>query len=311
MKPKKFFLTSLFFLFLLLAISFPIRYYNQKKPLISPISDILQIVSVWSQDKDLIWRPEKRPDNLALEGVKVAAQAGLVVNLTQNKLLYAKSANQVMPIASLTKIMTALTALESAPIEQKMIISYQAARVGEATMNLVAGEKLTLEELLYGSMLVSGNDAAFAIAENVAGRSSLFVNLMNEKAKSLRLENTKFYNPHGLDQVNSQNNYSTAYELAILAKYTLDKFPKFRNIVGTDNITLNPSKDHKHYWLTNNLGLDKTYPGLVGIKPGYTDDAGYCLVGLIEKEGEEVLVVLLNSPNLKQDLVGLLDYWLE
>jgi len=310
-KPKKFFLTSLFFLFLLLAISFPIRYYNQKKPLISPISDVLQIVSIWSQDKDLTWRPEKQPDNLALERVKIAAQAGLVVNLTQNKLLYAKSANQVMPIASLTKIMTALTALESTPIEQKMIISYQAAQVGEATMNLTAGEKLTLEELLYGLMLVSGNDAAFAIAENVAGRSSLFINLMNEKAKSLRLENTKFYNPHGLDQADSQNNYSTAYELAILAKYTLDKFPKFRNIVGTDNITLNPSKDHKQYWLTNNLGLDKTYPGLVGIKPGYTDDAGYCLVGLIERESEELLVVLLNSPNLKQDLVGLLDYWLE
>jgi len=310
-KPKKFFLTSLFFLFLLLAISFPIRYYNQKKPLVSPISDILQIVSVWSQDKDLIWQPEKRPDSLASGKVEIAAQAGLVVNLTKNKLLYAKGANQVMPIASLTKIMTVLAALESAPLEQKMIISYQAARVGEATMNLVAGEKLTLEELLYGLMLVSGNDAAFAIAENVAGRSSLFVNLMNEKAKSLGLENTKFYNPHGLDQASSQNNYSTAYELAILAKYTLDKFPKFRNIVGTDNITLNPSKDHKQYWLTNNLGLDKTYPGLVGIKPGYTDAAGYCLVGLIERESEEMLVVLLNSPNLKQDLVGLLDYWLE
>jgi len=216
-----------------------------------------------------------------------------------------------MSIASLTKIMTALIALESVPLEQRMIISYQAAQVGEATMNLAAGEKLALEELLYGLMLVSGNDAAFAIAENVAGRNSLFINLMNEKAHSLGLKKTKFYNPHGLDQEGSQNNHSTAYELAILAKYTLDKFPKFRNIVGTSHIILDANENHKQYFLENNLGLDKTYPGLIGIKPGYTDSALYCLVGLIEKSNEEILVILLNSPHLKQDLVSLLSYWLE
>jgi len=311
MKFKKFFLDSLFFFSLLLAVSLPIRYYNQKKPLVSPISDIWQIVSVWSQDKNPIWRPEKQPNNLALQEVEVKAEAGLVINLTNNQLLWAKNANQTMPIASVTKIMTALVALESASLKQKMIVSHQAAEVGEATMNLRAGEKLTLEELLYGLMLVSGNDAAFAIAENIAGRNSLFINLMNEKARFLGLEKTKFYNPHGLDQENSQNNHSTAYELAILAKYTIDKFPEFKKIVGTDHIILEANKNHQRYLLTNSLGLGRTYPGLVGIKPGYTDSAGYCLVGLVNRKNEEVLFVLLNSPNLKQDLVGLLDYWLE
>lgn len=311
MKIKKFFLSSFLFSFLLLAVSLPIRYHNQKKPLVSPISDIWQIVSAWGQDKNPIWRPEKQPDNLALQEVEAEAEAGLVINLTNNRFLWAKNANQAMPIASVTKIMTALIALESAPIKQKMIVSHQAAGVGEATMNLRAGEKLTLEELLYGLMLVSGNDAAFAIAENIAGRNSLFINLMNEKARFLGLEKTKFYNPHGLDQKNSQNNHSTAYELAVLAKYTIDKFPEFKKIVGTDHIILEANKDHQRYLLTNSLGLSRTYPGLIGIKPGYTDSAGYCLVGLVAWRNEEVLVVLLNSPNLKQDLVNLLGYWLE
>ncbi|MGI6278656.1 MAG: D-alanyl-D-alanine carboxypeptidase family protein [Patescibacteria group bacterium] len=311
MKFKKFLLTGLASFLLLLAVCLPVRYYNQKKPINSPISDILQITSVWSKNRGLVWQPQTQPDNLATEKIKILAQSGLVINLSKNKITYAKQANQVMPIASLTKIMTALVALESIPLKQKMVVSYQAAQIGEATMSLEAGEKLTLEELLYGLMLVSGNDAAFVIAENTAGRAPLFINLMNEKAKILNLRKTEFYNPHGLDQDNSPHNQSTAYELAILAKYVLDKFPILEKIVATENITINNSSDHKKYSLSNNLGPRKTYPGLVGIKPGYTEAAGYCLVGLVEKNEEKILVVLLNTPNLKKDLTSLLDYWLE
>ncbi|KUK84210.1 MAG: serine-type D-Ala-D-Ala carboxypeptidase, partial [Microgenomates bacterium 39_6] len=122
---------------------------------------------------------------------------------------------------------------------------------------------------------------------------------------------TKFYNPHGLDQNNPPHNQSTAYELAILAKYALDKFPILEKIVVTPNITIDKSGNHKKYSLSNNLGPRKTYPGLVGIKPGYTDAAGYCLVGLVEKNEEKILVVLLNTSNLKKDLTDLSDYWLE
>jgi serine-type D-Ala-D-Ala carboxypeptidase (penicillin-binding protein 5/6) len=311
MKFKKLLLTGLSPFLLLLAICLPVRYYNQKKPTTSPMSNILQITSVWSQNKNLAWQPQTQPDNLATEKIKILAQSGLVINLSKNKTIYAKQANQALPIASLTKIMTALVALESVPLEQKMVVSYQAAQTGEATMNLETGEKLAFEELLYGLMLVSGNDAALVIAENTAGRVPLFINLMNEKAKTLNLKETKFYNPHGLDQNNPPHNQSTAYELAILAKYALDKFPILEKIAATKDITINNSRHHKKYSLSNNLGLEKTYPGLVGIKPGYTDAAKYCLIGLVEKNEEKILVVLLNSSNLKKDLTGLLDYWLK
>ncbi len=311
MKPKKIFLTNLILLSILLAVVTTVRYYNRKRPLISPIPNITQIVSAWEQDDKPLWSPQEQPANLETDCLKILAQSALVIDRNTNQVLYAKNAHQPFPIASLTKIMTALVALETAPLNTKMIVSYQAAQIGEATMNLDEKEKLTLEELLYGLMLVSGNDAATTIAENIAGRVSLFVNLMNEKANQLNLEHTKFYNPHGLDQNNSPPNQSTAYELAILSYYTLDKFPQLEKIATTDNIIIKANENHKEYSLNNLLGLERTYPGLFGLKPGYTSMAGYCLVGMARGKKNEVLVVLLNSSNLKEDLTKLLDYWLE
>ncbi|MDD3679324.1 MAG: D-alanyl-D-alanine carboxypeptidase [Candidatus Shapirobacteria bacterium] len=310
MKFKRIFITNLFCLIFLLATSLFVRYHNNKRPLLSPIPDVGKIIAAWSQDKKPIWSPEDRLSNLATAQVDVLAKSALVVDLNSNQTLYAKEANQVLPIASLTKIMTALVALESAPLNSKMVVSHQATQVGEATMNLKTKEKLTLEELLYGLMLVSGNDAATVIAENITGRTALFVHLMNEKTNQLGLNNTRFYNPHGLDEKHTPPNQSTAYELAILSYYALDKFPSLGKIAATDSIAIEANSDHQRHYLINNLGLERTYPGLFGLKPGYTDSAGYCLVGLAKKEQKAVLVVLLNSPSLKTDLVALLDYWL-
>jgi serine-type D-Ala-D-Ala carboxypeptidase (penicillin-binding protein 5/6) len=309
MKNKKATLVYLIFLLISLAVIVLVRYYNKKRPIISPTPTIAQITSSWKQEKNL-WFPKEQPANLALNCLDVLAQSALVINLDNGQILYAKNAHQPLPIASLTKIMTALVALETAPLDAKMIVSHQAVQVGEATMNLSEKEKLTLEELLYGLILVSGNDAATAIAENIAGRVPLFTNLMNEKASQLNLYQTKFYNPHGLDQNGTPPNQSTTYELAILSYHALKKFPQLKKTAATDNITINASEDHKEYFLNNLLGLERTYPGLSGLKPGYTDSAGYCLVGIAKRETNEVMVILLNSPNLKEDLTKLLDYWL-
>lgn len=282
---------------------------SEKDLLISPILDISSIASGWEKETDFPWLPNNQPDNLDVDKVDISATSALVIDYQSGKILYAKNANRPLPIASLTKVMTALIALETVPLDQKMIVSHQATQIGETTMNLEAGEKLSLEELLYGVMMVSGNDAATTIAENITGRIPLFINLMNKKASLLGLKNTKFYNPHGLDEDTNPPNQSTVYELAILTYYALDKFPQLTKIAGTDEIIIADNGDHHQYYLINNLGLERTYPGLVGLKPGFTDLAGYCLIGLAENEEKEVLVVFLGSENLKSDLVSLLDYW--
>lgn len=309
MKAKKTALIYLVCFLFSLATMTLICYYHEKMPIISPTPTIAQITSSWEQEEK-IWSPKEQPTNFNTSSLEILAQSALVIDLNNNQVLYAKNAHQPLPIASLTKIMTALVALETAPLDTKMIVSHQAAQVGEATMNLSEKEKLTLEELLYGLILVSGNDAATVIAENIAGRVSLFTNLMNEKASQLNLSQTKFYNPHGLDQADTPPNQSTTYELAILSYHALKKFPQLKKIAATDQITIDANEDHKEFFLENLLGLERTYPGLSGLKPGYTDSAGYCLVGTAKREEKEVMIVILNSPNLKEDLTKLLDYWL-
>jgi len=250
MKAKKTVLIYLTCFLTSLAIMILACYYNKKRPIISPVPTIAQIISSWKQEEKL-WSPEEQPTDFNINCLDILAQSALVIDLNNNQVLYAKNAHQSLPIASLTKIMTALVALETAPLDTKMIVSHQAAQVGEATMNLSEKEKLTLEELLYGLILVSGNDAATVIAENIAGRVPLFTNLMNEKASQLNLSQTNFYNPHGLDQNDAPPNQSTTYELAILSYHTLKKLAQLKEVAATDNITIKADKDHKEVFLIN------------------------------------------------------------
>jgi len=194
------------------------------------------------------------------------------------------------------------------PLNSELSVSQEATKDGEASMGLIPGEKLTLEELLYGLMMISGNDAANVIAENLGGRRQVFVALMNEKARLLGLDKTHFYNPHGLDEDNVPPNQSTAYELAILTRYTLNKFPKIANIVKTHEITFPKNKHHQEYHLINVLGLEKTYPGMIGVKPGNTWSAGYCLIGLAENEERKISAILLNTPNPKEEIRKLFNF---
>ncbi len=232
----------------------------------------------------------------------IAGSAGVVVDINEGTILFEKYASKQYKIASLTKIMTAVVALEHKKIDDKLFVSEDAASVGENSMQISAGEIYLLEELLYGLILHSGNDAAYAIAEGVAGDVDTFIDWMNIKAKELGLKNTYFADPSGLDNAT----YSTPLDLAKLTRYAL-KNPEFKKIVATVEKEL-ASDGHKYMYLYNQTNLLTTYPGVKGVKTGFTEEAGLCLVTYAENEGREVVGVVLNSVDRKGDMVLMLDW---
>jgi D-alanyl-D-alanine carboxypeptidase (penicillin-binding protein 5/6) len=202
--------------------------------------------------------------------------------------------------------MTAILTLEQRQPDEIVTISKHAATIGEDFMGISENEKYTIKDLLYGLLLPSGNDAAEALAESTAGSTKMFLDQMNAKAKLLGLSDTKFANPSGLD--GDGEHFSTAYDLAIIARYAWTNFPLFRQIVGTKFYEIPYSQDHKYLYFENQTNLLSTYPCVKGIKPGYTPDAGLCLVTLAENGGHQVLAVMLGSNDRRGEMIKLLDY---
>jgi len=237
----------------------------------------------------------------------VRAEAALLVDISTDTVLFSKNPHQRRPVASTLKIMTATVALERGRFDQKIGISKRAAEVGEDMMGVSAGECYTLEELLYGLLLPSGNDAAEAIAEGLTGgRRELFIDWMNAKAWELGLEDTRFVNPSGLD--GDGEHYSTAYDLLVMTRYALKSFPRFRKIVATTDYEIPYSPDHKYLYLQNQTNLLRTYPGVFGVKPGWTPRAGLCLVTAAARGDHTLVGVVLGSPDRRGDMELLLDY---
>jgi D-alanyl-D-alanine carboxypeptidase len=245
------------------------------------------------------------PNEVVLTGnaPELSAQSAVLVDINSGKILYEKNSSKEMRIASVVKILTAVVALEHKNLNEEIFITEKVASVGENTMNITSGEVYTLEELLYGMMLNSGNDAAYAIAEGVAGSVKTFVLWMNMKTEELGMTDTKIFDPSGLDD----RTYSTAIDLVKLSKYAMGK-EDFRRIVSTSELVLDQSLKHKHLYLENQTNLLTTYPGVAGIKTGYTEEAGYCLVTYAKNEGVGLVGVVLKSENRKFDMLFLLDY---
>ncbi len=218
---------------------------------------------------------------------EVSAQAAIVYHPKTGQVLYSKNANDKMLIASTTKIMTAVIALEQCNLEDEVEITPEVANVEGSSMYLKAGETYTVRELLYGLMLASGNDAATAIAKHVAGSDEAFAALMNAKAKELGLENTSFENPHGLD---GQTHYSTAFDMARLMAYAMQR-SDFSEIVSTRAKTI------KGLTYVNHNKLLWQCEGVCGGKTGYTMAAGRTLVTCCERNGERLICVTLKDPN--------------
>jgi len=246
---------------------------------------------------------KKAPDRIASGWPPLpSAESAVIIDGESGAVLYAKSSHTRLAQASTTKIMTAILALENGRLDDKITVSIDSNKLYNETestvMGLMPGQTVTLETLLYGLMLSSGNDAAIEIAKHVAGSEARFVEMMNAKAQALGLRDTQFKNPHGLD---ASGHYSSAYDLATLARYGYQN-PKFYEIANTRHWV----GDSFDLWNLNKLLA--AYPGADGVKPGFTDNAGKCLVGSAVRDNHRVFVTVLRSDDTTQDSKWLLDY---
>lgn len=241
---------------------------------------------------------------LVLAQVETSAQSAILLNGNTGEVLYEKDAFTQRPIASLTKIMTAIIALEATNLDDVVTISAEAAGQTPSVCPLQAGDTLTMRDLLYCLLLQSGNDAAYAIAEYVAGNVADFVTLMNNKAKALNLNQTTFSNPSGLDVPSS--NFSTAYDLARLTQYAMTN-PEFREIIGTIDYQTTTGLGTPLAWRHKHR-LVRNIDWIIGGKTGFTSRAGRTLITVANVNGIELIVVTLNDANDWEDHINLLRY---
>lgn len=265
-----------------------------------------RICSVWLITAILMMilvRPEGASAKVE-EDLAPGAKAAILFDASSGRVLYEKNADQPMLIASLTKIMTAIIAIENGDLDEVVTISPNAEGMEGSSIYLKAGEKIPLRTLLYGLMLRSGNDAATAIAEHIGGSVEGFVYLMNEKAAYLGLENTRFANPHGLDQ---EEHYSSAKDLSVLTAYAL-KNQVFQEIVKTEVETVSwPGEKWKRKFYNKNKML-RFYKWADGVKTGFTKKARRTLVSSATKDGYQLITVTLNDGDDWRDSMHMLEY---
>lgn len=233
---------------------------------------------------------------------EVTAEAAIVMDARTGQVLYTKNADRRMPPASTTKMITAILALEQGNLKSNVTISLHASQTEEAAMELKAGEQISLEDLLYGALLWSSNDACVAIGEHIGGTEENFVRLMNEKARGIGTKGTHFMNTNGLP---NPEHYSTARDLAIIARYTL-KNPTFARMVSTKVKFIAGVKDQ--WSLDNTNKLLWSYEGANGVKTGTTEEAGLCLVSSATRDGRQTIAVVLRSDDRYNDSIRLLDH---
>lgn len=254
--------------------------------------------------------PAKKPVNTpaaAQEPAKITADAAVLMDVKTGDVLFSKQGHKRRPPASTTKIMTAILGLELGRPDEVVTVSEKAAAVGESTIHLDPGEKITLYELITGALVRSGNDACVAIAEQIAGNEEGFLDLMNRKALLLGAQDTNFKNTNGLPR---KDHYSTAYDLAVMARYGL-QIPQFASITRQKETEIHFLEPDTFMDLRNTNKLLWNYPYADGVKTGTTTAAGKCLVASATKEGRQLLVVVLNAPDRFGDSKKLLEWGFE
>lgn len=233
-------------------------------------------------------------------------RAALSVNFETGEVYYAHNTQTKLPIASLTKIMTAIVALDHSNLEEKLTVPATALDIPEdsSVMGVSVGESYTVGDLLYGLLLPSGNDAANAIAEGLAHSKEDYVYWMNRRARSLGLHNTRFANPSGLDD---PDNFSTAFDLAVLAHYAITHYPPLEEIVASRQYEIPYTHEHKYLFWGNFNDLMLVYEGVDGIKPGNTEKAGSCLIATATRDDRKVMTVVLGATYRNAAAIKLLD----
>lgn len=236
----------------------------------------------------------------------VSGQAAILMEQSSGRVLYSKNEHQPLKIASITKIMTAILAIESGKLDETVTVSKRAEGTEGSSLYLVAGEKLTLRDLVYGLMLRSGNDAAIAIAEHVGGSVEGFVFLMNEKAEEIGMSNTLFRNPHGLDT--DEDHLSSAYDMALLTQYAMGN-EEYRDISSTKDYR--SKGDKVRVFHNKNRLLTEKYSYSTGGKTGYTKLAKRTLVSTASKDGLDLIAVTLNAPDDWDDHMHMFNWGFE
>lgn len=240
----------------------------------------------------------------SVSAIDVSARYACVIDGQTGRVLYEKNAYDRHSMASTTKIMTALLALENTQENEMVTISKNAAGTEGSSIYLATGEKLKMETLLYGLMLNSGNDAAIAIAEHVGGNVDNFAQMMTERAHTIGAKHTQFKNPNGLDE---DGHYTTAYDLALITRTAL-LHPRFAEIVATKHKSYPASEGSIARSFTNHNKLLSLYNGCIGVKTGFTKKTGRCLVSAAKRDNSTIICVTLNAPNDWNDHKKLLDY---
>ncbi len=276
--------------------------YRKKKPFTRVFVACLLFISL-----ALVLAPEasaSKSNSGIPDPPTVSAKSAVLLEAESGRVITGKREHVRMPMASTTKIMTALVAMERVPLDRVVSVSAKAVGVEGSSVYLFAGEELTMEALLYAMLLESANDAAAAIAIEVGGSIDAFADLMNEKAKELGLADTHFKNPHGLGD---EDHYTTAYDLAVIAAEAL-KNVTFRRIVSTYKKTIPMQSTGGVRLLINHNKMLRLYDGAIGVKTGFTKQSGRCLVSAAERDGVMLVAVTLSAPDDWNDHTRLLDY---
>ena len=232
-----------------------------------------------------------------------SARAAVLYEPTTESFLYSKNADERLAMASTTKIMTALVAIENSELDKEIEVADEAIGIEGSSLYLKCGEVLTMRELIIGLMLRSANDAAVAIAHAVSGNVENFADLMNQKACELGLSNTHFTNPHGLDD---PEHYTTAKELALISAKALEN-ETFREIASSRKETIKNSVGEARLVVNHNKLLSM-YDGAIGVKTGFTKRCGRCLVGAAERDGLRFITVTINAPDDWNDHISMFNY---
>lgn len=240
---------------------------------------------------------------IGVGAIDTSARSAILMDIDSNRILYEENINEIRSVASISKIMTALLAIESGKLDEVVVVGNEIEKSYGSGIYIKVGEKLTLRDLVYGLMLRSGNDAALAISKYVGGTVEDFVKMMNEKANEIGMNNTTFNNPSGLDQ--DKGNYSTAYDMAILTSYAM-KNEEYKKITGTKKYTLKTNMN-TYSWINKNKLLS-IYKYTTGGKTGFTEIAKRTLVSTASKDNTNLVVVTLNDGNDWQDHQNLFEY---
>jgi len=241
---------------------------------------------------------------LASDAPSVSARSAVLMCADNGKVIFEKNSREKLPMASTTKIMTCLVALERGNLSDTVEIAPEAVGVEGSSLYLAKGDTSPLSDLLYGLMLRSANDAAAAIAFHIAGGIEEFACIMNEKAAELGLSDTHFTNPHGLQ---NEEHYTTAYDFALLASYAMQN-ETFAKIVSTSDHTVSLNGGDLKKPIVNHNRLLRTYEGACGVKTGFTKTSGRCLVSAAKRDGVTLIAVTLNAPSDWADHRAMLDY---